>query len=256
MIDFGISKNYDAQGHETSMTPIGLSEGYAPIEQYQQNVEEFSPVSDVYALGATLYFLLHGKRPVSAVHRASGTALLMSKNLSPEIKNVINASMKLIKRERANSVDVFLGVVDNNSESTIIDDRSLDYEEITYTNKTPADLEREALDYYEKNDIKILNQYGFFEVKKKRQASTIWTSCIVCLILSFLAGMLISASLGLEQFSIGANFIYLFAVILGLYPGLTVGPAILGLNDKRQFNELAENIKRQFIKDYIKEHSK
>jgi hypothetical protein len=68
--------------------------------------------------------------------------------------------------------------------------------------------------------------------------------------------MLISASLGLEQFSIGANFIYLFSVILGLYPGLTVGPAILGLNDKRQFNDLAENIKRQFIKDYIKEHGK
>jgi serine/threonine protein kinase len=256
LIDFGISKNYDAQGHETSMTPIGLSEGYAPIEQYQQNVEEFSPVSDVYALGATLYFLLHAKRPVSAVHRASGTALLMSKNLSPEIKNVINASMKLIKRERANSVDVFLGVVDNDSESTIIDDGRSDYEEIPYTNKSPADLEREALDYYEKNDIKILNQYGFFEVKKKRQASTIWTSCIVCLILSFLVGMYISASLGLEQFSIGANFIYLFAVILGLYPGLTVGPAILGFNDKRQFNDLADNIKRQFIKDYIKEHSK
>ena len=189
-----------------------------------------------------------GNVPVSAVHRASGTALLMSKNLSPEIKNVINDSMKLIKQERANSVDVFLGVVDNNSESTIIDDGRSDYEEITYTNKTPADLEREALDYYEKNDIKILNQYGFF--------STIWTSCIVCLILSFLAGMLISASLGLEQFSIGANFIYFFSVILGLYPGLTVGPAILGLNDKRQFNDLAENIKRQFIKDYIKEHSK
>ncbi len=76
LIDFGISKNYDAFGHETTTTPIGMSEGYAPIEQYQQNVEEFSPVSDVYALGATLFFLLHGKRPVSAVHRASGTALL------------------------------------------------------------------------------------------------------------------------------------------------------------------------------------
>lgn len=256
LIDFGISKNYDESGHETTMTPVGMSDGYAPIEQYQQNVEEFSPVSDVYALGATLYFLLHGRRPVSAVDRAGGAALMMSSRLSPEIKEIINSSMKLIKRERANSVDVFLGVVDNNSESTIIDDGRSDYEEIPYTNKSPADLEREALDYYEKNDIKILNQYGFFEVKKKRQASTIWTSCIVCLILSFLVGMLISASLGLEQFSIGANFIYLFAVILGLYPGLTVGPAILGLNDKRQFNDLAENIKRQFIKDYIKEHSK
>lgn len=256
LIDFGISKNYDAHGHETSMTPIGLSEGYAPIEQYQQNVEEFSPVSDVYALGATLYFLLHSKRPVSAVQRAGGATLLMSKSLSPEIKDIINASMKLVKRERANSVDVFLGSTGNLDESTLIDERHSDYEEITYTSKSHADLEREALAYYEKNDIKILNQYGFFETKKKRQASTIWASCIVCLIISFIVGMVISASLGLEQFSIGANIIYLFAVVLGLYPGLSVGPAILGLNDKNHLNDLADNIKKQFIKDYIKEHSK
>jgi serine/threonine protein kinase len=256
LIDFGISKNYDESGHETTMTPVGMSDGYAPIEQYQQNVEEFSPVSDVYALGATLYFLLHGKRPVSAVQRAGGTTLLMSKGLSPAIKDIINASMKLVKRERANSVDIFLGNTGDLDESTIIDKGHSDYEEITYTSKSPADLEREALAYYEKNDIKILNQYGFFETKKKRQASTIWASCIVCLILSFIVGMVISASLGLEQFSIGANIIYLFAVVLGLYPGLTVGPAILGLNDKNHLNDLADNIKRQFVKDYIKEHSK
>ena len=132
LIDFGISKNYDAQGQETTTTPIGMSEGYAPIEQYQQNVEEFSPVSDVYALGATLYFLLHGKRPVSAVHRASGTALLMSKHLSQGIKDIINASMKISKRERAKSVDVFMGsintsayrgrtIIQDDDESTILD---------------------------------------------------------------------------------------------------------------------------------------
>jgi serine/threonine protein kinase len=108
LIDFGISKNYDAQGQETTATPVGVSDGYAPIEQYQQNVEEFSPVSDVYALGATLYFLLHGKRPVSAVNRANGTALLMSIHLSQGIKDIINASMKISKHERANNVDVFL----------------------------------------------------------------------------------------------------------------------------------------------------
>ena len=108
LIDFGISKNYDASGHETTTTPIGMSEGYAPIEQYQQNVEEFSPVSDVYALGATLYFLLHGKRPFSAVHRASGTELMISEQLSQEIKDLINESMKVSKLERAKSVDVFL----------------------------------------------------------------------------------------------------------------------------------------------------
>lgn len=108
LIDFGISKNYDASGHETTTTPIGMSEGYAPIEQYQQNVEDFSPVSDVYALGATLHFLLHGKRPISAVHRASGTELIISDQLSQEIKDLINISMKVSKRERAKCVDVFL----------------------------------------------------------------------------------------------------------------------------------------------------
>jgi serine/threonine protein kinase len=116
LIDFGISKNYDAKGQETTTTPVGMSEGYAPIEQYQQNVEEFSPVSDVYALGATLYFLLHGRRPVSAVHRASGTSLLMSKQLSSGIKDIINASMKVSKRERAKSVDVFMGNIDTSSQ--------------------------------------------------------------------------------------------------------------------------------------------
>ncbi len=256
LIDFGISKNYDESGHETTMTPVGMSDGYAPIEQYQQNVEEFSPVSDVYALGATLYFLLHGKRPVSAVHRAGGTALLMSKSLSPETKDIINASMKLVKHERASCVDVFLGNNQYSSDSETTRTMFSDYEERTIVSKSPADLEREALAYYEKNDIKILNQYGFFETKKKRQASTIWASCIVCIILSIIVGAIIIQNLGIEHFGLGGCIIYMFAIVFSLYPGMTVGPAILGLNDKNHLNDLAENIKKQFIKDYIKEHSK
>ena len=128
LIDFGISKNYDAKGQETTTTPVGVSEGYAPIEQYQQNVEEFSPTSDVYALGATLYFLLHGKRPASAIHRASGTTLLMSTQLSQGIKDIITTSMKVSKHERTKSVDVFLNNIivytDNDSNNRRIHYRS------------------------------------------------------------------------------------------------------------------------------------
>lgn len=62
LIDFGIAKNYDADGHETSTTPPGLTKGYAPIEQYS-SIEGFSPKSDVYSLGATLYHMLLGKVP-------------------------------------------------------------------------------------------------------------------------------------------------------------------------------------------------
>ena len=39
LIDFGISKRYDEQGYQTSSTPVGLSKGYAPLEQYLQGGE-------------------------------------------------------------------------------------------------------------------------------------------------------------------------------------------------------------------------
>jgi serine/threonine protein kinase len=94
LIDFGISKNYDSEGNETSTTPIGISEGYAPIEQYQ-GISDFSPASDVYALGATLYYLLEGKTPPSAISRVQGNELSFNEDISAHTQSLINESMKL-----------------------------------------------------------------------------------------------------------------------------------------------------------------
>ena len=66
LIDFGISKNYTSDGRETSATPVGLSKGFAPLEQFQQSLQDFSPVSDIYSLGATLYNLVTGEVPPEA----------------------------------------------------------------------------------------------------------------------------------------------------------------------------------------------
>jgi serine/threonine-protein kinase len=56
LIDFGIAKVFQAQSHGTQIgTP-----GYAPPEQYQGLA---TPLSDVYALGATLHHLLSGRDP-------------------------------------------------------------------------------------------------------------------------------------------------------------------------------------------------
>ncbi len=68
LIDFGIAKHYDAGGgNQTSSTPVGISEGYAPTEQYErEGIASFSASTDIYSLGATLFCMLQGTRPPKA----------------------------------------------------------------------------------------------------------------------------------------------------------------------------------------------
>ena len=67
LIDFGSARTFEqgkTQSHTTILTP-----GYAPIEQYS-DVAKRGQFSDIYSLGATVYFMLTGKKPVSATDRA------------------------------------------------------------------------------------------------------------------------------------------------------------------------------------------
>lgn len=108
LIDFGISKRYDQEGGQTSTTPIGISKGYAPIEQYNQGLQQFSPVTDVYSLGATFYKLLTGQTPPEATMLLDDEFPSCPSDVTMCIWSAIKKAMEPIKRHRYQTVDEFL----------------------------------------------------------------------------------------------------------------------------------------------------
>lgn len=66
LIDFGISKYLEnSSGIENTKTtsPVGISKGYAPLEQYSGGISSFSKATDVYSICATLYKMVTGITP-------------------------------------------------------------------------------------------------------------------------------------------------------------------------------------------------
>ena len=81
LIDFGLAKSMDERGTRNIVKGIG-EDGYAPLEQgaYSKTDER----SDLYSLGATLYYLLTKGVPPSAAQRAIASRDPL---IDPRVKN-------------------------------------------------------------------------------------------------------------------------------------------------------------------------
>lgn len=113
VIDFGLSKRYDETGSQTSTTPVGISHGFAPLEQYQPGgVSTFSPTTDIYSLGATLYKLLSGQTPPNATALLDADLDLSRLSASPSTKAAIAAAMQPKGKGRPQTVEAFIAMLD------------------------------------------------------------------------------------------------------------------------------------------------
>lgn len=109
LIDFGASKLFNAQSvNKTMMTSMRppFTPGYAPIEQENGNVKDMGPHCDIYALGATLYYLYTGEKAPSPFEIFQN-GLPPIPQASPSMQKVIKGAMEFDVKQRIKNVAEF-----------------------------------------------------------------------------------------------------------------------------------------------------
>lgn len=139
LIDFGLSKHYDANGQPETSTNIGLGTvGYAPIEQGNQAKSgEFRPTIDVYALGATLYKLLTRETPPAASELVSDDELvednLREKGVPINLIKVVTEAMCPNVKKRTQIVRDFKNQLSLDAVPSVAESKSAENEEQNFT---------------------------------------------------------------------------------------------------------------------------
>jgi len=109
LIDFGISRHFTDRGNlTTTHKDILASKGFAPQEQFA-GISKFSPEVDVYALAATLFYLIVGREPKSAFERMpNDVEKALPSSLSDVTKSALVNALKVQAYERTQSVTEFV----------------------------------------------------------------------------------------------------------------------------------------------------
>lgn len=122
IIDFGSARTFEHD--KTQVHTSMLTHGYAPTEQYTANSRKGS-YTDIYAIGATLYFVLTGQAPLEAAARLT-EKMVEPKTHSPELPNEVNRTilkaMQLKSENRHQSILEFMDDLCNKKPSTLVDE--------------------------------------------------------------------------------------------------------------------------------------
>ncbi|MEB3284076.1 MAG: bifunctional serine/threonine-protein kinase/ABC transporter substrate-binding protein [Candidatus Sericytochromatia bacterium] len=102
LVDFGIARFFNPV---TRGTMIG-TQGYAPPEQYRGQVD---PRSDIYALGATMHYLLTCRDPQNEAPFSFPPVSSLNDQVSPEMEMLILRALDPEPENRFESADEMLG---------------------------------------------------------------------------------------------------------------------------------------------------
>lgn len=163
IIDFGSAKQFIA-GEITQTVGAMVSPGYSPLEQYNPNGLR-GKFMDVYALGATAYRILVGKRPLDASDRLNEDIVPPKNviNISEKVNNAIMKALALRVNERFATVGEFLAELEgakeeviSNENTLLISPKYMDSEGETLLLNVPKNEETQFLP---KNDENIETQF-------------------------------------------------------------------------------------------------
>lgn len=112
LIDFGLARDF-VQDREQTHTN-SRTESYAPIEQYELRAKR-GAYTDVYALAASLYYILTLQLPFPAIFRQQGAALIHPQQHNPDISHTVNDAivkgMEFLPENRPQSIPEWLDLL-------------------------------------------------------------------------------------------------------------------------------------------------
>lgn len=223
LIDFGIALHYDINGNLTKTSKdrgVGCSDGYAPMEQYAGDFK-FSPESDVYALSATLFYMLSGKVPQKSFDI---TPDWIARNLPNEVKDqtrsAIIHSMAKLKDNRTKTAEAFakdLGLSVTSQKQTADSNKTYKYKKEQYRPKVDPQND-DSIKYKEEQteQINIWEGLDLWERFKEARNRRGWKSSSLLylgFVVSFLASLL-SAYVFYQNIMYGLKIEYIILLLL------------------------------------------
>lgn len=103
LIDFGIARTYKEEKHQD--TELLGTPGFAPKEQY--GFDQTDNRSDIYSLGATIYYLITKKEPLT-FPKKNKTLKNVKSNINNEFSDIIEKAMMSNKCDRYKDCKSFL----------------------------------------------------------------------------------------------------------------------------------------------------